>query len=366
MSSKFFTNRDNNTLENRLKDILTYHKNITHLEFLIGYFRISGFSKIATLIDQKVLQLKLQQLPAEELQRLVPNSPLNSPSQGIVFKGWKLDIKREIGQGSYGIVYKGIWHRVEHDMPQITNVAVKKLLTGMLSEATGKELKQEATIMENLDHPNIVKLFGYCVESNRYSLIMEYVPKGSLYGVLHSSENMNWKVRYDIALGVAKGIKYLHHHTPLIMHRDLKSPNILLDNNNQPKISDFGLARVKTETRTASRISQTRTAQAVGTAAWMAPELHIRGQSYTAACDIFSYGVIMWELRTRQIPWADAESEFQIPMWISQGQRETIPPNTPKVYATLLSRCWAQRAEARPKIAEVVTEIERTQMEAKI
>ena len=134
------------------------------------------------------------------------------------------------------------------------------------------------------------------------------MPKGSLCAVLQSTEPMNWELRWDIALGIARGIGHLHNHSPRILHRDLKSLNVLLDERNVPKLTDFGLSQVRIETlRTAGVRKRTDQNAGVppGTFAWLAPELMSDlDAEYISSCDVFSFGMIMWEIAARKIPWS--------------------------------------------------------------
>ena len=135
-----------------------------------------------------------------------------------------------IDQGGYGTVYKGVWNG--------KNVAIKKLQRQNLSERSLKEFKKETEIWASCRHEHIVNLFGVCLEQGNYSMVMEYCPKGSLYNVLHKVETLSWNPhRFQMAIGTGKGLAYLHNH--YIIHGNLNSSNVLLDNEYRPKITDF-------------------------------------------------------------------------------------------------------------------------------
>ena len=215
---------------------------------------------------------------------------------------------RQLGKGGFGTVYEGIYNGKP--------VAVKQLSTHLTQEAL-EELKREAEIMIQLvfksDH--IVAIKGICLESP-YSLVMELMPKGSLYDLLHSNQELPWAIRYQIALDAAWGLKDLHEYK--ILHRDLKSLNILLDDRLRAKLADFGLAKVKNETSSQSSVAK-------GTVLWMAPELFDDEPKMTTASDIYSFGMVLWELLTRKLPYTKANNQMVAARWIEKGIKEVIP-----------------------------------------
>ncbi len=263
-----------------------------------------------------------------------------------------------IGSGSFAQVYRGLWKGTE--------VAIKKLtLQQGLSLETGCEMRQEAAIMRRLNHANVMALYGICVDPGHISLVLKYLPNGSLFKMVNDlTRPLDWPMRLKLSLGVAKGIQYLHMQK--IIHRDLKSLNILLDKDDTPVIADFGLSKVKTETH--ATFAQTKTAaSSVGTVSWMAPELfRLRGK-HTRASDIFAFAVILWELAARKIPWSDYDTanDTTIMSWTKDGERNTIPKNTPKPFAALIARCWSQTRRDRPKVVEITKALTAMHLEAK-
>ncbi|KAJ7544710.1 hypothetical protein O6H91_09G090300 [Diphasiastrum complanatum] len=191
----------------------------------------------------------------------------------------------KLGEGGFGEVFKGL-------LPDGTKVALKRLYASRSLQGT-HEFINEVTIITGVLHRNLVKLIGCCIEETERILIYEFVEHNSLYHVLFGSSNgpiLDWPCRYNIAIGTARGLAYLHDDCETrIIHRDIKASNILLDKNFQPKIADFGLARLFPDG--ASHVS-TRVA---GTFGYVAPEYGLYGQ-LTEKADVFSFGVVMLEL----------------------------------------------------------------------
>ncbi|ESW31491.1 hypothetical protein PHAVU_002G242600 [Phaseolus vulgaris] len=190
----------------------------------------------------------------------------------------------KIGEGGFGSVYKG-------QLSDGTLVAVKQLSSK--SRQGNREFLNEIGLISCLQHPNLVKLHGCCIEGDQLMLVYEYMENNSLAHALFSSKDqlkLDWPTRLRICIGMAKGLAFLHEESRLkIVHRDIKASNVLLDGNLNPKISDFGLARLDEEEK--SHI----TTRIAGTIGYMAPEYALWGHlSYKA--DVYSYGVVVLEI----------------------------------------------------------------------
>ncbi|XP_055826995.1 probable serine/threonine-protein kinase SIS8 isoform X2 [Solanum dulcamara] len=171
----------------------------------------------------------------------------------------EITLGERIGLGSYGEVYRGEWHGTE--------VAVKKFLDQELTGESLEEFKSEVMIMKRLRHPNVVLFMGAVTRPPNLSIVTEFLHRGSLYRLIHRSNNqLDERRRLRMALDAARGMNYLHNCTPVIVHRDLKSPNLLVDKNWVVKVCDFGLSKIKHSTFLSSRST-------AGTAEWMAPEV---------------------------------------------------------------------------------------------
>ncbi|XP_019174695.1 PREDICTED: putative receptor-like protein kinase At4g00960 isoform X2 [Ipomoea nil] len=193
----------------------------------------------------------------------------------------------KIGEGGYGFVYKG-------KLPSGQEVAVKRLSKS--SRQGGQEFKNEVGVVAKLQHRNLVRLLGFCSEDKEKILIYEFVPNKSLDYFLFDTEKkhlLNWSRRYKIIEGIARGLLYLHEDSRLrIIHRDLKASNVLLDEDMNPKIADFGLAKIFGADQT-----QGNTSRVVGTYGYMSPEYAMHGK-FSVKSDVFSFGVLLLEIIT--------------------------------------------------------------------
>lgn len=212
-------------------------------------------------------------------------------SEVVLKKTQKLSNKDIIGSGGYGIVY-------ELRLNDSTAFAVKRLNRGTAERDKGFERELEA--MADIKHRNIVNLHGYYTAPLYNLLIYELMPNGSLYSFLHGGSKekklLDWPTRYRIAIGAARGISYLHHDcVPHIIHRDIKSSNILLDQNMEARVSDFGLATLMEPNKT--HVSTI----VAGTFGYLAPEYFDTGRA-TVKGDVYSFGVVLLELLTGKKP----------------------------------------------------------------
>lgn len=256
-----------------------------------------------------------------------------------------LQLGKELGRGSYGVVYQGTWRK--H-----ASVAIKQLLSDDISDEARREFEAESQIMARLRSPHIVQFYGYCV-SPKYCIVMEHMSNGSLFDVLRDKKRpLDWTIRIRIATDIASGVAFLHQEN--IIHRDIKSLNVLLNESYGARLTDFGLSKVKTETKSKAMATKT-SKEAVGTIAWMAPELFERRAVYTQKSDIYSLGITFWELAASKIPFADASNPALIPSWVSQGEREDIPKECPLKLASLIKACWEGSPDKRPDADAVVT-----------
>jgi len=288
--------------------------------------------------------------PSRPQQPLLPKAPTlpSSEESGIRLIPYReLHYGEMLGQGGFGVVYQGEW--------QNGTVAIKELLAKKLSADVLAEFKKEANIWGRLHHPNIVALYGISVnESSHYSMVMELMPCGSLYEVLHNQQPLDWTVRLQIARDVAAGLTHLHEQD--IVHCDLKSLNVLLGEGMRAKLTDFGLSKVKIETKTTTKNVG---AGSSGTIRWMAPELLSRGGHASKESDVYAFGMILWELASRRIPFEDTEDDIVVGTLLMQKDKEKVPEECERAhpsFAALIAHCWEERSK-RPTIQQAAKEL---------
>ena len=267
-----------------------------------------------------------------EQKTLLPFKPilaqLNSQGEihiNITVPANLLTLGRLLGEGGYGSVYEGLYNGKK--------VAIKRIKAQHLTTEAIEELRKEAEIMFQLgvDSDYIVPLKRVCLESPHYSLVMSLMQNGSLYNLLHNGQELPWTIRFQIALDAAYGLADLHEYK--ILHRDLKSLNILLDDRLRAKLADFGLAKIKRESSSQSSVAK-------GTVLWMAPELFEDEPKMTTASDIYSFGMVLWELLTRMLPYTKASNQMVAARWIEKGKKEEIPSDCPPELKSIIESCW--------------------------
>ncbi|XP_048329349.2 probable serine/threonine-protein kinase SIS8 isoform X1 [Ziziphus jujuba] len=250
-----------------------------------------------------------------------------------------ITLGERIGLGSYGEVYRGDWHGTE--------VAVKRFLDQDISGESLEEFRSEVWIMKRVRHPNVVLFMGAVTRAPNLSIVTEFLPRGSLYRLLHRPNNqLDERRRLRMALDAARGMNYLHNCTPVIVHRDLKSPNLLVDRNWVVKVCDFGLSRMKHSTFLSSRST-------AGTAEWMAPEV-LRNEPSDEKCDVYSFGVILWELSTMQQPWGGMNPMQVVGAVGFQHRRLDIPDDMDPKVADIIRKCWETNPKLRPTFSEIM------------
>ncbi|OAY57286.1 probable receptor-like protein kinase At2g42960 [Manihot esculenta] len=267
-----------------------------------------------------------------------------------------------IGEGGYGVVYSG-------RLINGTEVAVKKLLNN-LGQAE-KEFRVEVEAIGHVRHKNLVRLLGYCIEGVHRMLVYEYVNNGNLEQWLHGAMchhgTLTWEARMKILVGTAKALAYLHEAIePKVVHRDIKSSNILIDNEFNAKVSDFGLAKLldSGESHITTRV--------MGTFGYVAPEYANTGL-LNEKSDIYSFGVLLLEAVTGRDPvdYARPANEVNLVEWLkvmvgTRRAEEVLDPNlevkptTRALKHALLAavRCVDPDAEKRPKMSQVVRMLE--------
>ncbi|KAH1144223.1 hypothetical protein GYH30_034453 [Glycine max] len=273
----------------------------------------------------------------------VLESPMFNNKPLLPYEKWNIDFSEltvgtRVGIGFFGEVFRGIWNG--------TDVAIKVFLEQDLTAENMEDFCNEISILSRLRHPNVILFLGACTKPPRLSMVTEYMELGSLYYLIHlngQKKKLNWRRRLRMLRDICKGLMCIHRMK--VVHRDLKSANCLVNKHWTVKICDFGLSRIMTE-------SPMRDSSSAGTPEWMAPEL-IRNEPFTEKCDIFSLGVIMWELCTLNRPWEGVPPERVVYSVANEGSRLEIPEGP---LGRLISECWAECHE-RPSCEEILSRL---------
>ena len=221
------------------------------------------------------------------------------------------------------------------------------------SQNAEKQIKpfiEEYNLLKQLRHPNILLYLGGNITVSPYFLVTEFCENGNLFQFLHGKDAPDLEdiERLNLALEIAQGINYLHSFNPPILHRDLKSLNILLDKNYVAKIADFGWAKLRDEHMTKLR----------GTFQWMAPEV-ITNEDYTEKADVYSFGIILWEFWSKEPPYKGIKAkEVGIKVKNNKNFRPTIPDEVPQDIAELIKCCWDADPEKRPTFLDIINYID--------
>ncbi|CAM8974299.1 unnamed protein product [Rhodiola kirilowii] len=316
--------------------------------FVVDGWPNEDTENLRSTIEEKLLQIEKPSLIPRSLSSTSEHDQSSSACQSdfVVIPNdgtdvWEIDYRQlkfenKIASGSYGDLFKGTYCSQE--------VAIKVLKPECLDSDLQKEFAQEVYIMRKVRHRNVVQFIGACTKPPTLCIVTEFMSGGSVYDYLHKQRGVfKLPTLLKVAIDISKGMNYLHQNN--IIHRDLKAPNLLMDENEVVKVADFGVARVKTQ-------SGVMTAE-TGTYRWMAPEV-IEHKPYDHKADIFSFGIVLWELLTGKLPY-----EFLTPLQaavgvVQKGLRPSIPKNTHPKLTELLERCWQQEPEQRPDFSEII------------
>lgn len=281
----------------------------------------------------------------------------------------KLDIRNVIAHGTYGTVYKGTYDGLD--------VAVKVLDWGEDGIATEEETRilrdsfqKEVAVWHKLDHPNVTKFVGASMGTSNLKIpmqsnstddhnslpsraccvVVEYLPGGTLkrFLIRNYRKKLAFKVVIELALDLSRGLSYLH--SKKIVHRDVKSENMLLNANRTLKMADFGVARVEAQN------PRDMTGE-TGTLGYMAPEV-LDGKPYNRKCDVYSFGICLWEIYCCDMPYPDLSFADLSSAVVNQNLRPEIPRCCPGALASVMRTCWDANPDKRPEMDEVVRLLE--------
>ncbi|KAJ3640839.1 hypothetical protein Zmor_027376 [Zophobas morio] len=278
--------------------------------------------------------------------------PVTGRSGAILYKPiprerWELNnddvvLLDKIGRGNFGDVYRA-------QLKNSNEVVAVKTCRVTLPEDHKKKFLQEGRILKQYDHPNIVKLIGICVQKQPIMIVMELVPGGSLLTFLRKkSPALTDGQLMKMCLDAAAGMRYLESKN--CIHRDLAARNCLVGYNNVVKISDFGMSREEEEYIVSDGMKQIPIK-------WTAPEALNFGK-YTSLCDVWSYGILCWEIFSRGGTPYSGMSNSKAREKIDSGYRMPAPENTPDEMYRLMLRCWEYKPENRPNFEQIYTVVE--------
>lgn len=277
---------------------------------------------------------------SEDIIRKFKESGLN---ENFIINYSELFFDMKIGEGGYGRVYLGKFSGIE--------VAIKEYGKRKLLKRSAEEFVKEVEVISNLRHPNIVLYMGACIHKGKYLMITEYLEEGSLFDHLHKkhtkiSEDVMFNIIEDIALGMC----YLHGRK--VLHCDLKSSNILIDSNWSVKLCDFGLSRVKYKSDR-KRFAKQR----VGTPHWMAPEI-LRGEKYDESADVYSFGMVLWEMVTSEIPYLNTPIKDIINTVGYERKQIPVPTKGNAFILNMMRGCLSLDRDERPTFKEIVGQLQ--------
>ncbi|NP_001307158.1 serine/threonine protein kinase Pto [Solanum lycopersicum] len=299
----------------------------------------SKYSKATNSISDASNSFESYRFPLEDLEEATNN----------------FDDKFFIGEGAFGKVYKGV-------LRDGTKVALKR--QNRDSRQGIEEFGTEIGILSRRSHPHLVSLIGYCDERNEMVLIYDYMENGNLKSHLTGSDlpSMSWEQRLEICIGAARGLHYLH--TNGVMHRDVKSSNILLDENFVPKITDFGLSKTRPQLY--------QTTDVKGTFGYIDPEYFIKGR-LTEKSDVYSFGVVLFEVlcarsaMVQSLPremvnlaeWAvESHNNGQLEQIVDPNLADKIRPESLRKFGETAVKCLALSSEDRPSMGDVLWKLE--------
>ncbi|XP_073289879.1 serine/threonine-protein kinase STY13-like [Primulina huaijiensis] len=273
------------------------------------------------------------------------------PTEGLVnYDEWTIVLKKlnmgpAFAQGAFGKLYRGVYNNED--------VAIKLLEKpendAERAQFMEQQFQQEVMMLARLRHPNIVRFIGACRKPMVWCIVTEYAKGGSVRQFLAKRQNraVPLKLAVKQALDVARGMEYVHGLN--LIHRDLKSDNLLISADKSIKIADFGVARI--EVQTEGMTPET------GTYRWMAPEM-IQHRPYTQKVDVYSFGIVLWELITGMLPFQNMTAVQAAFAVVNKGVRPTIPNDCLPALNQIMTLCWDANPDVRPSFSQVVRMLE--------
>jgi len=271
------------------------------------------------------------------------------------YDDWTIDLRRlqmgpAFAQGAFGRLYKGTYNGEDVAVKILERPENNHEKMIMMESAFAKEV----TMLAKVKHQNVVRFIGACRKPLVWCIVTEYAKGGSVRSFLskRQSRAVPLKLAVKQALDIARGMEYLHSLE--IIHRDLKSDNLLIATDKSIKIADFGAARI--EVQVEGMTPET------GTYRWMAPEM-IQHRPYNHKVDVYSFGIVLWELVTGLLPFSNMTAVQAAFAVVNRGVRPQIPADSPPQIVDIMSRCWDANPDLRPSFVQVVKMLEQAQEE---
>ncbi|KAE9608505.1 hypothetical protein Lal_00020895 [Lupinus albus] len=278
---------------------------------------------------------------------------LVSPGAAIKGEGeeeWSADMSQlfigsKFASGRHSRIYRGVYKQKDVAIKLISQPEEDENLAAFLE----KQFTSEVSLLLHLHHPNIITLVGACKKAPVFCIITEYLAGGSLRKYLHQRQPYSIPVRLvlKLALDIALGMQYLHSQG--ILHRDLKSENLLLGQDMCVKVADFGISCLESQCGNAKGF--------IGTYRWMAPEM-IKEKHHTKKVDVYSFGIVLWELLTGLTPFHNMTPEQAAYAVSHKNERPPLPSECPWRFSDLINRCWSSNPNKRPHFDEIVSILE--------
>lgn len=268
----------------------------------------------------------------------------------------ELTLGKMVGSGCTAQVYKGTWKGKV--------VAIKQIDIKMCTSKPRDQimLSREVSVLAKISHENVVHFYGVSFSQRPLQIVTEFCGGGTVFDLCHDSDvDITWLQQHKMICDVAHAMRYLHNLRPQIIHRDLKSLNLLLSNpvvvdSDVPwvKVTDFGFSRIKDVAEDWGKMTKN-----MGTCHWMAPEV-VNGTRYDEKADVYSFSIVIYEIVCLTVPFGDLEPE-EAARLTAKGQRpslEEVPPDCPTPLMKLMEACWAHSAAQRPTFERILVTLE--------
>lgn len=273
----------------------------------------------------------------DEVEKVENNSPIPIYYQDKIIKQEDLEFIKEVGSGATCVVYYGIYHLTKAE------VAIKKLKFQKLTKKTLKNYQDELSVLITANHPCLLRFIG-ATDVPPYIIATDWMPGNSLYDDLHKHHKLDKTKLTIAAFDIARGMRFLHKRN--IIHRDLKSLNVLLDQNGYAKVCDFGLSTYAGKGQFLTK--------SLGTPYWMAPELLSTDTAYDNKVDVYAYAIVLWEIVTTKSPYQGISPAQIIAQVLANDKRPPVPTNCNDEFKDLIQKCWARDPETRPSFNQVI------------